>query len=54
MDDVALLETFISHWAAQCEAAGMRLGTSKSEPKVLSWKRLQWSLQVGDELLPQL
>lgn len=26
MDDVALLETFISHWAAQCEAAGMRLG----------------------------
>ena len=40
--------------AAQCEAAGMRISTSNSETMVLSWKRVEFSLCVGSEVLPQV
>jgi len=36
------------------EAAGMRISTSKSENMVLSRKRLECPLWVGNEILPQV
>jgi len=36
------------------EAAGMRVGTYKSEAVVLSHKRVEFPLQVGCESLPQV
>ncbi|MDF4355550.1 hypothetical protein P3445_23995, partial [Vibrio parahaemolyticus] len=41
-------------FAAECEAAGMRISTSKSEAVVLSQKRVDCPLQVGGEVLPQV
>ena len=32
----------------------MRISTSKSEAMVLSWKRVDCPLQVGEESLPQM
>ena len=49
-DVVLLLERF----AAECEAAGMRISTSKSETMVLSWKRVECPLRVRNEILPQV
>ncbi|KAI3375173.1 hypothetical protein L3Q82_021083 [Scortum barcoo] len=40
--------------AAECEAAGMRISTSKSEAMVLDRKRVACPLQVGGEVLPQV
>jgi len=40
------------HWD-ECEAAEMRISTSKSEAMVLSQKRMACPLQVGGEILPQ-
>uniref|UniRef100_A0AAV2MIF0 Reverse transcriptase domain-containing protein n=1 Tax=Knipowitschia caucasica TaxID=637954 RepID=A0AAV2MIF0_KNICA len=44
------------HWgvAAECEAAGMRISTSKSEAMVLDRKKVPCPLQVGGEVLPQV
>ncbi|GAA6085164.1 receptor-type tyrosine-protein phosphatase F-like, partial [Tachysurus ichikawai] len=60
-DDVVLLassnqdlQRALGRFAAECEAAGMRISTSKSEAMVLSRKRVACSLQVGGELLPQV
>ncbi|KAK3537553.1 hypothetical protein QTP70_013786 [Hemibagrus guttatus] len=39
---------------AECEAAGMRVSTSKSEAMVLDRKKVACTLQVGGELLPQV
>ncbi|KAK0133851.1 Non-ous end-joining factor 1 [Merluccius polli] len=39
---------------AQCEEAGMRISTSKSESMVLNRKRVECTLRVGDEILPQV
>ncbi|KAI3359710.1 hypothetical protein L3Q82_013807 [Scortum barcoo] len=39
---------------AECEAAGMRISTSKSEAMVLDRKRVACPLQVGGEVLPQV
>ncbi|KAK3557566.1 hypothetical protein QTP70_030495, partial [Hemibagrus guttatus] len=41
-------------FAAECEAAGMRVSTSKSEAMVLDRKKVACTLQVGGELLPQV
>ena len=43
--------TFVS---AECEAAGMRVRTSKSEAMVLCKKPVACSIQVGTECLPQV
>ncbi|XP_048880792.1 uncharacterized protein LOC125748552 [Brienomyrus brachyistius] len=60
-DDVVLLasssrdlQLSLEQFAAECEAAGMRISTSKSETMVLSRKRVECSLRVGDGVLPQV
>ncbi|KAL0152538.1 hypothetical protein M9458_052261 [Cirrhinus mrigala] len=60
-DDVVLLassnqdlQRALGWFAAQCEAAGMGISTSKSEVMVLSRKRVACPLQVGRESLPQV
>ncbi|KAK3544435.1 hypothetical protein QTP86_012124 [Hemibagrus guttatus] len=60
-DDVVLLapssldlQHALGRFAAECEAAGMRVSTSKSEAMVLDWKKVACTLQVGGELLPQV
>ena len=60
-DDVVLLapsdgdlQLSLELFAAECEVAGMRISTSKSETMVLSWKRVGCSLQVVSEVLPQV
>ena len=40
--------------AANCEAAEMRISTSKSEAMVLDGKKVACSLRVGGEFLPQV
>ncbi|KAK9539560.1 hypothetical protein VZT92_004659 [Zoarces viviparus] len=59
-DDVVLLASSdrdlqhsLERFAAECEAAGMRVSTSKSEAMVLCRKPVDCSLQVGTECLPQ-
>ncbi len=44
------------HWdfAAECEEAGMRISTSKSEAMVISREKVACPLQVGGEFLPQM
>ncbi|KAK3530440.1 hypothetical protein QTP86_024352 [Hemibagrus guttatus] len=60
-DDVVLLapssldlQHALGHFAAECEAAGMRVSTSKSEAMVLDWKKVACTLQVEGEVLPQV
>ncbi|KAK3515760.1 hypothetical protein QTP70_030463 [Hemibagrus guttatus] len=60
-DDVVLLapssqdlQCALGRFAAECEAAGMRVSTSKSEAMVLDWKKVACTLQVGGEVLPQV
>ena len=60
-DDVVLLassdrdlQLSLDRFAAECEAAGMRISTSKSESMVLNRKRVECTLRVGDEILPQV
>ncbi|KAK3508316.1 hypothetical protein QTP70_021492 [Hemibagrus guttatus] len=59
-DDVLLassgldLQHALGHFAAECEAAGMRVSTSKSEAMVLDRKKVACTLQVGGEVLPQV
>ncbi|KAI3357002.1 hypothetical protein L3Q82_003637 [Scortum barcoo] len=60
-DDVVLmassgqdLQHVLERFAAECEAAGMRISTSKSEAMVLDRKRVACPLQVGGEVLPQV
>lgn len=38
----------------QFEAAGTRISTTKTETMVLTWKRVDFPVQVGEELLPQV
>lgn len=40
--------------AAECEVAGHRICSSKSDAMVLSWKTVKWPLQVRGELLLQV
>ncbi|KAK3510452.1 hypothetical protein QTP70_006835 [Hemibagrus guttatus] len=59
-DDVLLapssldLQHALGCFAAECEAAGMRVSTSKSEAVVLNRKKVACTLQVGGEVLPQV
>ncbi|KAI3353571.1 hypothetical protein L3Q82_020093, partial [Scortum barcoo] len=60
-DDVVLLasssqdlQRVLERFAAECEAAGMRISTSKSEAMVLDRKRVVCPLLVGGEVLPQV
>ncbi|KAK3567045.1 hypothetical protein QTP86_009013 [Hemibagrus guttatus] len=60
-DDVVLLASSgldlqhaLGRFAAECEAAGMRVSTSKSETMVLYRKKVACTLQVGGEVLPQV
>ncbi|KAK3512519.1 hypothetical protein QTP70_015647, partial [Hemibagrus guttatus] len=60
-DDVVLLASSsldlqhaLGSFAAECEAAGMKVSTSKSEAMVLDWKKVACTLQVGGEVLPQM
>jgi len=47
------LQHALGRFAAKCEAAGMRISTSKSEAMVLSRKRVAYTLQVGGKIFPQ-
>ncbi|XP_061762964.1 retrovirus-related Pol polyprotein from type-2 retrotransposable element R2DM isoform X1 [Nerophis ophidion] len=60
-DDVVLLassgrdlQLSLDRFTAECDAAGMRISTSKSESMVLSRKRGECHLRVGEETLPQV
>ncbi|KAK3567029.1 hypothetical protein QTP86_008977 [Hemibagrus guttatus] len=60
-DDVVLLapssqdlQHALGCFAAECEAAGMRVSTPKSEAMVLDQKKVACILQVGGELFPQV
>ncbi|KAK3574089.1 hypothetical protein QTP86_002857 [Hemibagrus guttatus] len=48
------LQHALGCFAAECEAAGMRISTSKSEAMVLDRKKVACTLQVGGEVLPQV
>uniref|UniRef100_A0A669EEJ8 Reverse transcriptase domain-containing protein n=1 Tax=Oreochromis niloticus TaxID=8128 RepID=A0A669EEJ8_ORENI len=48
------LQLALERFACECEAAGMRISTSKSEAMVLRRKRVECPLRVGDEFLPQV
>ncbi|KAK3518521.1 hypothetical protein QTP70_001509 [Hemibagrus guttatus] len=48
------LQHALGRFAAECEAAGMRVSTSKSEAMVLDWEKVACTLQVGGEFLPQV
>ncbi|KAK0138543.1 hypothetical protein N1851_024925 [Merluccius polli] len=48
------LQLSLDRFAADCEAAGMRISTSKSESMVLNRKRVKCTLWVRDEILPQV
>ncbi|KAK3529813.1 hypothetical protein QTP86_006010 [Hemibagrus guttatus] len=48
------LQNALGRFAAECEAAGMRVSTSKSEAMVLDRKKVACTLQVGGEVLPQV
>ncbi|KAK3528654.1 hypothetical protein QTP70_007199 [Hemibagrus guttatus] len=60
-DDVVLLapssldlQHALWRFAAECEAAGMSVSTSKSEAMVLDRKKVACTFQVGEEFLPQV
>ncbi|KAK3561115.1 hypothetical protein QTP86_028310, partial [Hemibagrus guttatus] len=48
------LQHALERFAAECEVAGMRVSTSKSEVMVLDRKKVACTLQVGGEVLPQV
>ncbi|KAK3529908.1 hypothetical protein QTP86_007227 [Hemibagrus guttatus] len=48
------LQHALGRFAAECEAAGMRVSTSKLEAMVLDQKKVACTLQVGGEVLPQV
>ncbi|KAK3509001.1 hypothetical protein QTP70_015948 [Hemibagrus guttatus] len=48
------LQHALGRFAAECEAAGMMVSTSKSEAMVLDWKKVVCTLQVGGEVLLQV
>ncbi|TWW70516.1 hypothetical protein D4764_18G0013220 [Takifugu flavidus] len=60
-DDVVLLassardlQRSLDQFGAACEAAGMRISTSKSEAMVLNRKKVECLLRVKEEILPQV
>ncbi|KAK3554945.1 hypothetical protein QTP86_001875 [Hemibagrus guttatus] len=53
-EDSEDLQQALGHFAAECEVAGMRVSTSKSEAIVLDRKKVACTLQVGGEFFPQV
>ncbi|TWW77601.1 hypothetical protein D4764_12G0009910 [Takifugu flavidus] len=60
-DDVVLLassacdlQLSLDRFATACEAAGMKISTSKSEAMVLNRKKVECLLRVKEEILPQV
>ena len=60
-DDVVLLAPSVrdlqlspDRFAAECEEAGMKISTSKSEATVLSRKKVDFLLRIGEEILSQV
>ncbi|TWW81730.1 R2DM Retrovirus-related Pol polyprotein from type II retrotransposable element [Takifugu flavidus] len=60
-DDVVLLassardlQLSLDRFAAACEAAGMKISTSKSKAMVLDRKKVEFLLRVKEEILPQV
>ncbi|TWW78139.1 R2 Retrovirus-related Pol polyprotein from type I retrotransposable element [Takifugu flavidus] len=60
-DDVVLLassardfQLSLDRFATACEAAGMKISTSKSEAMVLNRKKVECLLRVKEEVLPQV
>ncbi|KAI3376167.1 hypothetical protein L3Q82_016694 [Scortum barcoo] len=54
LQDLQEQDLQLERFAAECEAAGMRISTSKSEAMVLDRKRVACPLRVGGEVLPQV
>ncbi|TWW60228.1 hypothetical protein D4764_05G0003180 [Takifugu flavidus] len=61
IDDVVLLASSArdlqrspDRFAAACEAAGMKISTSKSEAMVLNRKKVECPLWVKEEMMPQV
>ncbi|TWW53902.1 hypothetical protein D4764_0180810 [Takifugu flavidus] len=48
------LQLSLDRFAAACEAAGMKISTSKSEAMVLDRKKVECLLRVKEEILPQV
>ena len=48
------IQTSLDRFGAECKAAGMRISTSKSESMFINRKRVECTLRVGDEILPQV
>ncbi|TWW55955.1 hypothetical protein D4764_09G0010050 [Takifugu flavidus] len=48
------LQLSLDRFATACEAAGMKISTSKSEAMVLNRKKVECLLQVTEEILPQV
>ncbi|TWW64080.1 hypothetical protein D4764_03G0010880 [Takifugu flavidus] len=48
------LQLSLDRFAAACEAAGMKISTSKSEAMVLNRKKVECLLRVKEEILPQV
>ncbi|TWW77544.1 hypothetical protein D4764_12G0009340 [Takifugu flavidus] len=48
------LQLSLDRFAAACEAAGMKISTSKSEAMVLNRKKVECLLWVKEEILPQV
>ena len=44
----------LEQFTTECETVGMRISTSKSETMVLSQKSVEYPLQIGSEILPQV
>ena len=48
------LQHVLGQFTAKCEAAGVRISTSKSEAMALDRKKVSCSFRVGGEFLPQV
>ncbi|TWW67380.1 hypothetical protein D4764_02G0004210 [Takifugu flavidus] len=48
------LQLSLDWFAAACEAAGMKISTSKTEAMVLNRKKVECLLRVKEEILPQV
>ncbi|TWW77394.1 hypothetical protein D4764_12G0007840 [Takifugu flavidus] len=48
------LQLSLDRFAAACDAAGMKISTSKSEAMVLNQKKVECLLRVKEEILPQV